>query len=100
MSCLSLGPRAGSYRPPTLGLFKSSKRIGLTICLTEMRFISSVVKNENEMLETVDGIECAMFIIGLDIGQSDDGEVGCPLNGRTDRKKSSLQVTCKLLDIN
>lgn len=63
ISCLSLGPSAGSYRPPTLGLFRSSRRIGLTICLTEMRLTSSVVRKENDMLETVDGMECAIFIL-------------------------------------
>lgn len=63
MSCLSLGPRAGSYRPPTFGLLRSSRRIGLTICLTEIRLMSSVVRNEKEMLATVDGMEFEIFMM-------------------------------------
>ena len=54
-SCLSLGPSAGSYSPPTFGLLSSSRRTGFTICLTEMRRTSSVVRKEKEMLATVDG---------------------------------------------
>jgi hypothetical protein len=38
--------------------------MGLTICFTEMRRISSEVKNENETPETVDGKECAIFMAG------------------------------------
>ena len=37
------------------GLFRSSRSTGLTICLTEMRRTSSVVRNEKEMLFTVEG---------------------------------------------
>jgi hypothetical protein len=63
MSCLSLGPRAGSYKPPIFGRFKSSSKIGLTICLTEIRRTSSEERNENEMLATVAGIDCEMFMV-------------------------------------
>ena len=62
MSCLSLGPSAGSYKPPEVGRLSSSRRFGLTICFTEMRRTSAVVKKENEMLWTVAGNECAIFI--------------------------------------
>lgn len=55
MSFLSLGPSAGSYSPPTFGLFSSSSRTGFTICFTETRRMSSVVRNEKEMLATVEG---------------------------------------------
>ena len=58
----SLGPSAGSYRPPILGRFRSSRRTGLTICLTEILCISCEVRNENDMLATVEGIGCAIFI--------------------------------------
>lgn len=58
----SLGPKAGSYRPPIFGLFRSSRSTGFTICLTDILRTSSVDKNENEMLETVDGIECEIFM--------------------------------------
>lgn len=59
----SLGPSAGSYRPPILGRFRSSRRTGLTICLTEILRISCEVRNENDMLVTVEGIGCAIFIL-------------------------------------
>ena len=62
MSCLSAGPKAGSYRPPMFGLFRSSRRTGFVICLTEIRRMSSAVRNENEMLVTVDGIGWEMFM--------------------------------------
>ena len=62
MSERSLGPRAGSYRPPMLGLFRSSRSTGFTICLTDILRISSADKKENETPVTVDGRECAMFI--------------------------------------
>lgn len=59
----SLGPRAGSYRPPMFGLFRSSRSVGLTICFTEMRRISCAVRNEKPTLVTVEGNECAIFIL-------------------------------------
>ena len=62
MSLGSLGPSAGSYRPPILGRFRSSRRTGLTICLTEILRISCEERNENDMLATVEGIGCAIFI--------------------------------------
>lgn len=62
MSERSLGPRAGSYNPPIFGLFNSSRRIGLTICFTEILRISSEVRNEKDTEATVDGSECAMFM--------------------------------------
>ena len=55
MSFLSLGPSAGSYSPPILGLLSSSSKTGFTICFTETRRTSSVVRNEKEMLATVEG---------------------------------------------
>lgn len=64
MSFLSAGPRAGSYRPPILGLFKSSSNVGFTICLTDIRRMSSVVRKEKEMLETLDGIGREIFMEG------------------------------------
>ena len=63
ISCLSLGPRAGSYRPPIVGRLSSSSKTGLTICLTDILLTSSVVKNENEMLATVEGTGCEMFMV-------------------------------------
>ena len=53
-SCHS-GPSAGSYNPPILGLLSSSSKTGFTICFTETRRTSSVVRNEKEMLATVEG---------------------------------------------
>lgn len=47
------------------GRLRSSKRTGLTICLTEIRRTSSVVKKEKEIPETVDGMECEMFMTRL-----------------------------------
>jgi len=63
MSYLSAGPRAGSYRPPMLGLFRSSRRVGFTICFTDILRMSFVVKNENEILETVDGMGREIFMV-------------------------------------
>lgn len=62
MSFLSLGPKAESYNPPTFGRLSSSRRTGFTICLTEIRRMSSVVRNEKEMLATVDGTEREIFM--------------------------------------
>ena len=62
-SLWSLGPNAGSYNPPEFGRLRSSRRVGFTICLTEMRRISSVVKNEKEMLCAVDGIDWEIFMV-------------------------------------
>jgi hypothetical protein len=45
------------------GLFRSSNNTGFKICLTDILRMSSVVRNEKEMLETVDGIECDMFMV-------------------------------------
>lgn len=61
-SCLPLGPNEGSYRPPIFGLLRSSRRTGFTICLTDMRRISSVDRKEKEMLLTSVGIECETFM--------------------------------------
>lgn len=44
------------------GLFKSSNNTGFKICLTDILRMSSAVRNEKEMLETVDGMECDMFM--------------------------------------
>jgi hypothetical protein len=54
ISNLSLGPSAGSYRPPRLGRFKSSSKTGLTMVLTDILRMSSVDRKEKEMLPTVD----------------------------------------------
>ena len=62
MSPLSKAPRDGSYKPPTLGRFRSSNKIGFTICLTDILLMSSEVKNENEILLTDDGIALAIFM--------------------------------------
>ena len=62
MSCLYTGPRAGSYKPPRLGLFKSSRRTGFVICLTEIRRMSSVVRTEKDTLWTVEGMGNEIFI--------------------------------------
>jgi hypothetical protein len=62
MSFLSAGPRAGSYKPPIFGRLRLSRRTGLTICLTDIRRMSSVVKNEKEMLETLEGIGLEIFM--------------------------------------
>lgn len=45
------------------GLFRSSRSTGLTICLTEMRRTSSVVRNEKEMLFTVEGYDLEIFML-------------------------------------
>ena len=37
--------------------------MGLTICLTDIRLISWEVRNENETPATVEGNECAIFMI-------------------------------------
>ena len=63
MSCFSTGPRAGSYKPPRLGLFKPSRRTGFVICLTEIRRISSVVRTEKDTLLTVEGIGSEIFMV-------------------------------------
>ena len=52
----SLGPRLESYKPPAVGRFKSSNKIGFTICLTEILRMSSVVRKEKETLWTVEGM--------------------------------------------
>jgi hypothetical protein len=62
MSCLYTGPRAGSYKPPRLGLFKSLRRAGFVICLTEIRRMSSVVRTEKDTLWTVEGMGNEIFI--------------------------------------
>lgn len=62
MSCLYTGPREGSYKPPRLGLFKSSRRTGFVICLTEIRRTSSVVRTEKDTLWTVEGIGSEIFM--------------------------------------
>jgi len=62
MSARSLGPRAGSYRPPRVGRFRSSRRTGFVICLTDIRRISSVVRKEKDTPVTEDGRGCEMFI--------------------------------------
>lgn len=45
---LSIGPNAGSWRPPSVGRLVLSKRIGLVMALTEMARISSLLRKENE----------------------------------------------------
>ena len=62
-SFLSLGPSAGSYSPPIVGRLRSSSNTGFTICLTEILWMSSLVRKENETLWTVEGIDWAMFIV-------------------------------------
>lgn len=44
------------------GLLRSSRSTGLTICLTEMRRTSSAVRNEKDMLFTVEGYDLDMFM--------------------------------------
>jgi hypothetical protein len=44
------------------GRFRSSKRTGLTICLTEILRTSSEVRKEKDIPDTVDGMECEIFI--------------------------------------
>ena len=63
MSCLYTGPRAGSYKPSRLGLFKSSRRTGFVICLTEIRRISLVVRIEKDTLWTVEKIGNEIFMM-------------------------------------
>lgn len=46
-----------------LGRFRSSKSTGFTICFTDNRLISSVDKNEKDILETVEGIGFEMFMV-------------------------------------
>lgn len=48
-SARSAGPKAGSYRPPVVGMFKLSNKIGFVICLTEISLMSRLDKKENEM---------------------------------------------------
>jgi hypothetical protein len=45
------------------GRFRSSSRTGLTICLTDIRLISWEVRNEKDTPATVEGNECAIFMI-------------------------------------
>ena len=44
------------------GLFKSSNNTGFKICLTDILRMSSAVRKEKEMLETVDGMEWDIFM--------------------------------------
>lgn len=102
MSCLSLGPREGSYNPPAFGLLRSSRRVGLTICLTEMRRTSSVVRKENEMLATVDGMACEMFMatIAYELEERSPGGAGRETARRTERRVKnarSVQYRPKIL---
>jgi hypothetical protein len=66
MSNLSLGPRAGSYRPPTLGRFRSSSSTGLTSVFTDILRTSSVDRKEKEMLPTVEGTGFEIFMCPYD----------------------------------
>jgi hypothetical protein len=61
-SFLSIGPKAGSYRPPIVGLLSSSSSTEFVICLTDMRRTSWDERKENETLETVDGNDWEIFI--------------------------------------
>lgn len=63
MSFVSDGPSAESYKPPAFGRFKSSSRIGLTICLTEIRRMSSVVRKEKDRLVIREGTEWEIFML-------------------------------------
>lgn len=67
MSCLYTGPKAGSYNPPTLGLFKSSSRTEFVICLTDIRRTSSAVKTEKETLWTTEGTGSETFMSTVNV---------------------------------
>jgi hypothetical protein len=57
-----------------LGRFRSSNSMGFTICFTENRRISSEVRKEKDIPDTVDGRECEIFIpeaIGIDANKYD-----------------------------
>lgn len=41
---------------------RSSRRVGFTICFTEIRLTSSEVKNENETLVIVEGTGWEIFM--------------------------------------
>jgi hypothetical protein len=62
-SARSAGPRAGSYNPPVVGMFKLSSKIGFVICLTEIFLISRLDKKEKEMALAWVGSECAISIL-------------------------------------
>jgi len=64
MSPLPSGPKAGSYRPPALGLLRLSNRTGLTTGLTETRLMSLVWRYEKESEVTSDETGWAMSIVG------------------------------------
>lgn len=63
-SPLSLGPKALSYNPPLVGMFKLSNRIGLVICLTETSLISLEERKEKEMEVGWEGREWEMSMVG------------------------------------
>lgn len=59
------GPRAESYKPPSLGLPFPSKVTGLTICFTEMERISSVDRKPNCTVSTSEETGLEMLKPGM-----------------------------------
>lgn len=56
-------PRAGSYKPPRTGLSNVSKVLSFSIFLTDIAWISSLVRKVNSTRSTEDETGCEIFMV-------------------------------------